>query len=1081
MPELDLLSILSKDTIDMDAVNETLRKSSIVNFQTLYDISQSLVKIQRYDIPFSEFKQLKRIGAESSSKEYPRRYVTYLSHDMIKYDKHQAFRESGYYNMSIDQETISKLPDIFRSNYFVFADGKFLNTTEVVCTEGEVTLVVDVMVEAPNTSNPDGIPYELYRHFVDNNTTITVLFVPNYKYAKASFNLPTLTKEKGILKSTRFTGFDTMDETTLFFINKDMDQSMSSMLPECILGDSAVTIQNYQEMTQVKMSLHGITIPFLKEVKRVGADNNWFMTSDEYNLPLAAPNILAMDVTTHDFLKDVTINHYYPNMYEVEGIEPGHEVDLLIFYKDTNDEKYTNDLALLNHISSDLVDMYKDGKIPDRVRDYQPLDIRWFDTEGFKTSIYFPNKVTFSIASLDDYIKKDPNIWLRYLYAKLRDTPKYYINMAKLSLEERLREDTLSDTDQFDESESLYFDEPHYIFSMRKKFVGGGVTEFRLFLDNVLLTEEDYVKTTTNDFYNFYIPTRLVTETSMLEIEKIKEYTFVEELGLCEDTNKVYDIIIPSTIDKIHVNNIELLITDKSKYLNYNQYKIMAYSDILETYIPIVHNGHAIIRGHFKIQITDENIIGHNITVMVNHGGSIKTFVVKEDGENTFNVLNTSNMTSTNTRVFLNGLQLPIHTYRVLDKGYYGRYVRVMTGITLKAGDKFTVDVMAHDYTCEYTKASLGNEYAFVDTGNQLSLPFDLKWYDAYLNGRKLNKNNVDIVTTTKFFIKGIDSLRNLYIFLRDTAATEFYGDHTDSIKNYIYDNMEEIRDAFIKDREIVEDTLEDILEDFVSGGIMDFYAFVDSVLQYIFINPNIQQLDASIEAEFPTMFDDHKICWLDCNTYPDAEAMEFINSNVRSEEMKQNQYRYGFTPLHIGAHDDAKNGEYMCDPVTGAPGMRLPDGTVIASGSLDRLATHKDRFGDSLLYGNMGYASIYNVEPLSGIETAKEVTLGADIAEEPIQLGKVSKFRVSLDIAVLKAGNMGVLGAHDYNPTIKITYTIDGEEHTASFGLGELAENDIVTNMAETEIKTITVEKESETDDVTGIKMILYSILVAF
>ena len=110
---------------------------------------------------------------------------------------------------------------------------------------------------------------------------------------------------------------------------------------------------------------------------------------------------------------------------------------------------------------------------------------------------------------------------------KLKSSPKYYINMAKLSLPERVRNDSYRECQET--GEIVVFDEPMYLFSMRKKFIGSFGTDFRIFIDNRFICPLDYTLIVTMDFYHFYIPCSLIKENSImpfLPLIKLFQYSY---------------------------------------------------------------------------------------------------------------------------------------------------------------------------------------------------------------------------------------------------------------------------------------------------------------------------------------------------------------------------------------------------------------------------------------------------------------------------------------------------------------------------------------------------------------------------
>ena len=196
---------------------------------------------------------------------------------------------------------------------------------------------------------------------------------------------------------------------------------------------------------------------------------------------------------------------------------------------------------------------------------------------------------------------------------------------------------------------------------------------------------------------------------------------------------------------------------------------------------------------------------------------------------------------------------------------------------------------------------------------------------------------------------------------------------------------------------------------------------------------------------------------------------------------MRQDQYRYGFTPLYIGAHDDARDNEYMCDPVTGAPGIKTDNGEIISSGILTRLANHKDKMITTLAFNGMSNMSIYQLE-LNDNTRSVDCVLGQNILDETVDLdAPISKMLMSLDIDVLEKGADDVMMFSNYDPTISIIYEIEnnGVDQTLELPLSTLNTVPIKLNGTNVAFKSISIKPDTNVP--TTLKCILYSILISF
>lgn len=1089
----DIVNILSRNTIDGSAVEQTLISASVQNFKTLYEIQLDTIGFHRIDVPITEFDRIYRTTQTDTNRHYPHRYRYRVPYTILSGDSRRKCKDAQFYGKEMTQEEISSYTDIFDFNYLLFIEGNMIDTSELIFSDTDTQFILDVST-GEGTAYTDGIPMEKYLEYVDKESVVTIMILPNYKMAKASFNVFTF---KDVLKYavdySRFEG-DTsafIQDETIFFMNTIQDKSLKDGIPCTVdVENKKVIVPEDINITSTKLELESITLEDIYEIKKFKpGDSRWFQLTENYTTPLPVENVIPF-VRNSDgglqFDNQVKLKLYYPNIYHIENWDETSELTLFIMYKESNDAKYHNELEILRILSGDLTKRYEAGTLPELVTDYAPMDVTWLNDGKFTDSIFFPNKALYNIDILSDIVLRDPHFLIQYAYLKLKSTPKYFINVAKLSLEDRVRMDTSRECE--DTGEVVYFDEPHYLFSMNQKFIGPYQTDFRIFVDNYYLNPYIYTFLAVSDYFHFYIPCSLVKEDSMIELDKHPEYDFTRFVTF-EDTEHPITVELPKTIKKIYAQDIILVEEDTRRYIPFQDYTLTAYSDIMEEDIILKPNAYATIKGKFHLQLNNSSYLNKKIRVFVNHrltAKSIKpTDIAMETVPITMEVVNSARLTDDKIRVYCGGQMMPDNVYKISDTGRYLDKAEIYIFIDdEKAQERLkgvTVDQLPVGQRCEFHLDYIENEYGFIDTGEALTLPLDLKWYDIYVNGLKLNKSNIDIVTSNKFFVKGINSRKNLYIYARSDIYDEFDILHEETTENKLFHRIDEIYEELIKDRDVLHDTMTDIMDDLLIN-IIKHFEFVSDILEYSFINANEQQITPEIQQLYPELIDEYGILWLDTNTFPDAACVTMINSNKRSDFMKKDQYRYGWSPLFIGSHDDAKSGEYLCDPITGAPGMKNPDGSVIAYGELDRLSAHKSNFLNTLSFANLASLDVYQLQ-FNENTASRDVTSGENVLDEPVIIENtpVTTMVLSLDLQVLTKGYKNVMTYSDYVPMVEIQYTIGDslmQTETVSADVLQGTKIDIYGNGVT--IHSIAIKPANPDEPMTDVKCVLHSILLA-
>lgn len=156
------------------------------------------------------------------------------------------------------------------------------------------------------------------------------------------------------------------------------------------------------------------------------------------------------------------------------------------------------------------------------------------------------------------------------------------------------------------------------------------------------------------------------------------------------------------------------------------------------------------------------------------------------------------------TRAFKNGRLLSKNRYdfTVID-GYLG--IQVLE--KLYKGDTIAFDITPFRNRLIFYKEELDSD--LVDLRGYIDKPFDMKFYEVYLNGRRLNRTNVYPISPWEFKLAGTHSIYNLEIYEKD-RDWEYYGA---DFKNY-FTLSDFIRKTFMEDKfkdKLIHDVTGDI------------------------------------------------------------------------------------------------------------------------------------------------------------------------------------------------------------------------------------------------------------------------------
>lgn len=1104
---------MSHDTIHHDDINKSFHEAIIKNYQTLLSEQRALCGVKKHQFKLSDMKQIVRIDKTKPAPTYQNHVqMSYTIGDsLVDYAKRFAFYSHNIDDVLLTQEDISssKYSSVFEFNFLFFINGYYIDDVQVLTDDNDTTFVL-------NISDNAGINGETYSKFISQDATVTVYIVPNFKITKKTITRGALERNKYAINANIIPD-GTYSENSLIFMNETTEVSgVKSLCNYSYVNSTNISLDSQwianRRLTKCYITILNIPMFTLLKDIEFSKDNQPHFQIPGIDALIPSDNIILIPYSFEvpNELTDLSkpnLSMYYPNIYKFDYTTDDNwdsVAYLGYFYDKSGMSEYDNKLKLFHKYIKDVVGAYNNDQISDYVKDFVPVDVKYYN-ELYSDTIHAPYTFAYKVDKFGDYTNIDPDLLINYLYTKLKGKMRHYIYMNKLDLSSRIRMDNskervpynVDEDDFIDSFTEAIFDEPHYVFSLSKAIFGID-EEFRFYLDNLALSQNDYYIQDDVNWYHVYIPCSRVTSESVLEIEKFPKVERTIIIQPSETAYGVFDFKMPDDMSHIYMNTMHLYNVDNLKYLQPEDFSVTIHDDVLNDDITLVPGSRASITKSAKIHLHNTSLHGARLAMYVRTFPAYGVYDNELGGMCYFK--DNVNVSKLHIRPYKNGVFFnPISFLRFsrASKEKFNNQVSMFINIARDEGDFISFDIMPFKNNRElFVEGEFCTEKGFVDTGDALSLPIDLKWYDVYVNGRKLNKSNIEIISPNKFFIKNIDSRKNLEIWIRGDAPQEFkFTNYDTTINDIIWAHDDFIKNAILDSQDIIDDALSDIFDELVINVLDQYKDFVKNVLEYSFINPNKKQLTPELEEWYPDLFDEHSIMYLDSNTYTDAEFKTFINSNVRYEEMKQGQYRYGFTPMHIGSHEDALPGEYMCDPLTGLPGIKdSSDETIIPGGSINRVVTHKNKFMNDLSGIGMSRADIYQLQFNDNI-TSKIVTVEKSLLDGDditlVEGNTPDKISFSLDIDILAADSQNVMGLIDCDPSVSIEffYTLNGVKETGHVEslLSALSQSPVIINDSgnigsDLHITDISIRGNDYTGyDLANVKMILHSILVAF
>ena len=190
-----------------------------------------------------------------------------------------------------------------------------------------------------------------------------------------------------------------------------------------------------------------------------------------------------------------------------------------------------------------------------------------YTINNYKETVWFDDHFKFKSEYLRELIVADGNNFRTYLRRQCGKANSFYLDMSNIDLKSRIR------TNNKDVNEPTWieeFDEPRYMFIFKNEFR----TTFNAILfniDGINYTPDKHYCTSKYEYV--YIPVDLITETSLIEVEKIKTYLREDEVTFAE-VNMAKTFKIAKYDDKVKVFHNDIFITDveSGEYLNKEDY-----------------------------------------------------------------------------------------------------------------------------------------------------------------------------------------------------------------------------------------------------------------------------------------------------------------------------------------------------------------------------------------------------------------------------------------------------------------------------------------------------------------------------
>lgn len=846
---------LKNNTYSLETVEKSINDIHMSSFHYLHQVQIDMTGYQRFDFRMSDVKRSNNIN--HVYRLLPRRWVLYVPGDFINEGKRLDYRHSKFYEKELNYETTLQNRNIFTNTYLVFIDGKlYFEGINILCKEDKTYCVFNLK-EKPLDKN--GIPKKEFDEYMERDARITVIFMPNYRNFNVETNAYALNNynNKFGLPYNKFDSVPSVDNIC-FVRGKESCTGCLATTEDTgkgirVYSDGIDEIKENNKDTS--MYLNFLDFKYLHKVVDIGTGVNdaWFELEIQ-DYPIAVDNCFIFD-ENGNYMHDLTIDMYYPNIYHINGDRQNKPLKVYVFYFKSNLLlEHKNSLDVFYKYTHDVLDRYKRDSIPEIIKNYKPVKVN-YNIKDYHGSQYFDDSFKYKTEKMRSLTELDGEWFRAYLVNLALKNNYYIIDVARIpNMSKKIRHNN-KDTKLTD---VVTFNEPMYMFVFNNGFRNKH-DEITVCVDGIRYNAKYFYKTDLLDF--LYIPVSMVTSTTIIEIEKMKEV--IREFKFINDgkDRTSVDIDCKAMRNRPLMNDIFVVNQENDMIISEEDYELYTRvgEDMLEVmgkdlYLPCPE--------HVEIKVTNPKLFNKKLVMHIKKNYRFFEVDTYYGKDNLYPILFTldGRHDKRHLRVYRNGKVIPRHIWTCRFPNDYLRYeTQLLPGMLRETGDVMTVESLPYkvNQVCYLEKLEAGK---IIDLTGKLDKPFDLRWHDVYLNGRKLNKNDIEIISSNKIVIRKTKSLKWLEI-VENSRDDEYFGYMP--LKDLIDDILDSKDDDGFRER--IEETItgmEDLEDDIVTiiitiiDVVMNMFYFDYMVPFYGLLNPDENQMSQATVDYYPEIMD---------------------------------------------------------------------------------------------------------------------------------------------------------------------------------------------------------------------------------
>lgn len=819
MLDFDITKENVRDNIASGNINPRILKQLFADMQIRsytydYQIQKELVNYHEERITAKDLKL--DVGVNLFTDGISERiYYFPMKHQLIATGKRKEWRDSAVYNKALTFDELNENHKLFRFNVLVFVNEK---------------LYTNVRIKAKEEFTHIYFRYrDLAKMIQTTGVNITILCIPQSVVTVVD-NIDATLYNKGhfsfrLFNPTSLYELYQCESYFAFLINKETNRYIMSDKMVYMGEEEMFHFQHEHlpsDITKYKLVVIGSDL--LYSISDLPADNDQFFATELENMPIPKDNISILVKNSDGLWKpnpgSVVLTEKYPNVFQVTNPED-YQLRLIVYYADdTQNDHIVYDTEMDYYLSNvNLLDAYQNGYVPTLLKEFTPMQWDYALKDYFqknngihKANIKEPwTSFSYKLKTISNIIKQWSSFYLEYAKRTYGFLTGWYHDIAKWSPERLASKERMNsladiplDPTGREQYPTAYFKEPQYVFTYKNTNTYDDPTSYLFYIDGKMVVPTSVL--VFRGYQYVYLPKKRITPTSMIEVERFDGVRFSKRLRVPEEGVLVDLSFLRGNL----IANSLFIVNEAQEFANKN-YKVEVIDPELGTYVLDLDTSVYNLLPSMSLKITPLFPQYNDSLISLNCNNQLVTFNRRNSGDDystgktvNFNpngpIMNVKKMVTPRLRMytkdgrFLSKLSYVVHK-RENAKSKPKFSLPVRPGETRE----MMIAYIGYDERLIYHLDEIPNN-GLIDVEGKTNRPICLSYHDIYLNGIKLHKNDIMIISPFKFVITTLEThntLANLEIYEKMYADDNLFKFEIDEDSLYLADRLFNEDDKF--------------------------------------------------------------------------------------------------------------------------------------------------------------------------------------------------------------------------------------------------------------------------------------------